>query len=303
MTSVLSTVLLVVLAVVMFGIGLALTLADFTRVAASPRAVVVTLACQTVLLPAVCFGLVLALDLSPTMALGMMLLAATPGGPMSTVLSRGAGGDVAVNVTVTAINAVLSLITLPLITMFALAWFRPGSSAVSVPPGKVLDVFAVMLVPMAIGMLVRRRAPAFALRMHRPVGVVSFVVVLLAIVLSVGQQFDFFLLGLVRIGFAVTAFCVLCLGLGYLVPRLFGIGHPQAVSAGLEIGIHNSVVAMTVAVAVLDIPEAAYAPALYGAVKFVPALAFVWLVRRRRPADTAVQEPEASAPRRPVESH
>jgi BASS family bile acid:Na+ symporter len=287
-----STVLLVVLALVMFGLGLGLVFADFALVATSPRAVVVTLASQTLLLPAVCFGLVLALGLSPTTSLGMMLLAASPGGPMSSVFSHLAGGDVALNVTVTAVNALLSLITMPLITVFALGYFLPATTAVSVPADKIVQVFAVVLIPVAIGMVVRRRAPGAAARMQRPVRVAAVVAVTLAIIGSIGQQFDFFLLGLARIGFVVITFSVLSLGLGYLVPRLFRIGHRQAVAAGLEIGIHNAVVAITVAVSVLGIPAASFAPALYGALMFVPASVFAWLVSRRRPAGITGRDTE-----------
>ena len=94
----------------MFGLGLALTVADFARVLTVPRAVLVTLLCQMVLLPGVCFGLVVEVGLEPDFAIGMMVLAAAPGGVMATVFSHLAGGDVALNITVTAVNSVLAVV-------------------------------------------------------------------------------------------------------------------------------------------------------------------------------------------------
>src|SRR5574339_1173450 len=112
MDSALTTVLLpLALAIVMLGLGLSLTLDDFRRVGRQPRAVVVALGCQLVLLPALCFGLVLAFGLSPLLAVGMMLLAASPGGTTANLFSHLYGGDVALNITLTALNSVIAVAT------------------------------------------------------------------------------------------------------------------------------------------------------------------------------------------------
>ena len=124
MDSALTTVgLPVALAIIMFGLGLDLTVADFKRVGRAPKAVAVALACQVVLLPAICFGLVVLFDLPALLGIGMMLLAASPGGTTANLFSHLFRGDVALNITLTAINTVTAVVTLPLITGFAIAWF------------------------------------------------------------------------------------------------------------------------------------------------------------------------------------
>ena len=275
-------VLPAIVALVMLGLGLDLTVGDFTRVLRDPRAVLVTLACQVVVLPALCFGLVLLLRLPPALALGMMLLVASPGGAIASLFSHLAGGDVALNVSATAINALLALITMPVVTAISLAAFRPaGTAAVVVPPDRLLTLVAVVLLPVVLGMTVRWRRASLAARLHRPVRVAAVVAVFLAIVAAVGQQLDGFAQGLVGAGVAVTALSLLSLALGYGIPRLLRVGHRQAVASAMEVGIHNAVLAITVAVSVLDDPAAAVAPAMYGALMFGPAGLLAWVLARR----------------------
>src|SRR6187551_1853072 len=127
MDSALTTVALpIALGLIMFGLGLSLTPDDFRRVAKAPRAVAVALVCQLVILPVVCFGLVKALDLDPLLAIGMMLLAASPGGTSANLFSHLFRGDVALNVSLTAINSVIALFTLPLIAGLAISYYDRG---------------------------------------------------------------------------------------------------------------------------------------------------------------------------------
>ena len=176
MESALTTVgLPIALAIVMFGLGLGLAGEDFRSVAQRPKAVAVALGCQLVLLPLICFGLVVLADLPALLGIGMMLLAASPGGTTANLFSHLFHGDVALNITLTAVNSVISVITLPIVTGFAIAYDDRGDD-VSVPFGEVVKVFAIILVPVAIGMLVRSRNSAFATRMYRPVRALSAVV-------------------------------------------------------------------------------------------------------------------------------
>ncbi|GAA1831833.1 bile acid:sodium symporter family protein [Pseudonocardia ailaonensis] len=281
MTSSIFTVALpLVLALVMFGLGLALTVADFARVLTLPKAVLVTLLCQLVLLPALCFGLVLLVGLGPDLAIGMMLLVASPGGVTANILAHLAGGDVAFSITVTAVNSVLAVLTLPLVTAFALARFGDGGG-IGLQLDKLAQVFAVVLVPVALGMLVRHRWAAFAERMQRPVRLASVTAVTLAILAAVLQQLDEFLPSLVAVGLVCVVLSVLSLAIGYGVPRLANVPRRQAIASSLEIGVHNAVLAITVAVSVLGNPAAAIAPAIYGVVMFGPAGAFAWALSRR----------------------
>ncbi|RZF05225.1 bile acid:sodium symporter family protein [Streptomyces sp. SCA2-2] len=292
----LATVLLpLALAVIMFGLGLSLTTDDFRRVRRHPRAVVVAMVCQLLLLPVVCFGLVLALGLSPVLAAGMMLLAASPGGTTANLFSHLFGGDVALNVTLTAVNAVLAIVTLPIITNFSLRYFEPdiGQDSLGLQFGKVLQVFALVLVPVVIGLAVRRRSETFALRMDRPVRQLS-VVVLVAVIIGAlvaerGNIVDY----LVDVGPAALAFCVASLTIGYFVPRLLRLDKRQSIACAMEIGVHNSAVSMTLAISVLGSVGLAVPAAVYGVLMYpVAALAGVLMSRRFR---GSAEEPAPAA--------
>jgi bile acid:Na+ symporter, BASS family len=274
MDSALTTVLLpLALAVVMLGLGLSLTIDDFRRVGREPRAVVVALGCQLVLLPALCFGLVLAFDLSPLLAVGMMLLAASPGGTTANLFSHLYGGDVALNITLTALNSVIAVVTLPVVTNLAFAYFEPdtGDGSVGLQLGKTLQVFAIVLVPVAIGMLIRSRAPGFAARMDRPVRALSVVVLAAVIAGTILAERENVADYFGSVGLVSLVFCLASLGLGYGVPRLLDVGHRQALASSMEVGIHNSTLAIAIAVSVLGEVTLAVPAAVYALVMFPTA--------------------------------
>ena len=153
------------LGIIMLGLGLSLTIQDFRNVLQKPKAVVVALICQTLILPLACLGLVYVFKLEPALAVGMMLLAASPGGTSANLYSHLADGDVALNITLTAINSALSILTLPLIVNWSLAHFMSGDQAIPLQFAKVVQVFVIVLGPVLIGMWLRSRFPAFAARM------------------------------------------------------------------------------------------------------------------------------------------
>ncbi|MFF2086618.1 bile acid:sodium symporter family protein [Nocardia sp. NPDC058176] len=279
------------LAVIMFGLGLSLTVGDFTRIAKTPRIVAIALVCQVLLLPAIAFGLVLAFGLSPILAVGMMLLAASPGGTTANLYSHLFRGDVALNVSLTAVNSVIAVVTVPVVTNFAIGYFEPdGAGSLGLQLGKVVQVFAIVLVPVAIGMLVRHLSPAFADRMDRPVRIGSALVLLLVIVGTVVAERDTLGSSLADVGAIAVAFCLFSLAIGYFVPRLLGAAERQSIACSMEIGIHNSTIAITIAISVLDSTEMAIPAAVYGVLMFPLAAIFGWLITRRRAPATVAAE-------------
>ncbi|UGT52881.1 bile acid:sodium symporter family protein [Nocardia asteroides] len=272
------------LVVIMFGLGLSLTPADFTRIAKSPRIVAIALLCQLIALPAVAFGLVLLFDLPAVLAVGMMLLAASPGGTTANLFSHLFRGDVALNVSLTAVNSIIAVVTLPLVTNFAIGYFEPadGGGSVGLQFGKVVQVFAIVLVPVAVGMLVRRWSAAFADRMDRPVRIGSALTLLLVIVGTIIAESDTLADSLGQVGAITVLFCLISLAIGYLVPRLLGVPDRQAIACSMEVGIHNSTIAITIAISVLDSTELAVPAAVYGVLMFPIAAAFGYLITRGR---------------------
>lgn len=274
----------IALAVIMFGLGLGLTLADFRRVVAYPKASVIALACQILVLPAICLGLVLLFDLPPVLAVGMMLLAASPGGTTANLYSHLFGGDVALNVTLTAINSVLAVFTLPLITNLSMTYFAAEAGTLGLQFDKSAQVFAVVLVPVAIGMLVRARFAAFAERMDRPVKIASAVILAVVIVGAVAQELDD-IGGYIRdVGLITLVFSVLSLTVGYWAPRLAKVGRGQSIASCMEIGIHNATLSITVALGLLGNAQMAIPSATYGVLMFFTAAVAGFLLRSRKEA-------------------
>lgn len=244
MGSALTTVALpLALGIIMFGLGLSLTPADFGRVARAPRAVAVALVCQLILLPAVCFGLVRLFDLSPFLGIGMMLLAASPGGTSANLYSHLFRGDVALNVTLTAINSVISIVSLPVITNLAIAYYHQGDT-VSLQFSKVLEVFAIVLIPVLVGMLVRSKSPGFAERMDKPVRIGSGVILAVLVVAILIDQHEIAGSSIADVGLVAALFCATSLVTGYIVPRALGVEDRQAIASSMEIGVHNGTLAI-----------------------------------------------------------
>lgn len=269
----------VALAIIMFGLGLSLQVDDFRRVARSPRAVVVALTLQVLVLPVIAFGLVLGFGLDPLLAVGVMLLAASPGGTTANLFSHLFHGDVALNVTLTAINSVLAAFTIPLITNLAIGYFDAGGE-LGLQVGKVLQVIAIVLVPVVLGMLVRSRRPALAARSDKPVRVFSIVVlVVVAVGALLGEREN--LADYVRqVGLVTAIFCAASLSLGYAGARLLRLDRAQAVASSMEVGIHNTTVALTIALSVLGSTEVAIPSAVYSIIMYVFATGFGFLVTR-----------------------
>jgi len=278
-----SVLLPIALGVIMLGLGLSLTSADFKRVIVYPKAVAIGLGCQMLLLPAACLGIAHAFGLGPELAVGLMLLAASPGGATANLFSHLAKGDVALNITLTAVNSVLSLITLPLIINYSLEHFLGEGRSIPLQAGKVLSVVAVVLIPVAIGMVIRARKASVADRMDKPVRILSAVFLLLIIASAIikerariGSHFE-------EVGLAALAFNLTSMAIGYMIPRLLRVERRQAIAIGMEIGIHNGTLAIAIASSpvLLNNPTMAIPPAIYSLIMFVTAAMFGWFVARR----------------------
>lgn len=280
--SILSTVLLpIALGIIMLGLGLSLTLDDFARVVRFPKAVFVGLFCQMVILPFACFGIAHAFALEPALAVGLMLLAASPGGATANLYSHLAHGDVALNITLTAVNSLLSLFTLPLILGFALTQFMGQERDIPLQFGKILSVFAIVLVPVGLGMLLRAKKRELAIALEKPVRIASAAILLLVIIASIIKEREKLGESFGSVGLAALAFNLVSMGIGYGVPKLVKIPEKQAIAIGMEIGIHNGTLAIALALTVLGNATMSIPPAIYSVIMFFTAAAFGWLVSRR----------------------
>ena len=275
----------VALAVVMAGLGLHLTLADFRRVLAVPRAVAVALAVQVLLLPPVAFGLAKAFGLPGELALGLVLLAASPGGVTANLFSHLARGDVALNISLTAINSVLALLTLPLWTALALSVFLGTESSVPPPTRKIIEVAVLVVGPVMFGMALRAWRPALAAAAERPVRLLSSLLLGVLIVMAFVSEWDIVRLYAPVVGLACVLFNLASLLSGYFVARGVRLAEPQAIAIAFEIGIHNGTLAIFIAIEVLGRTQATIAPAIYSLSMYLTGALFAaWLLHRRKRA-------------------
>ena len=270
----------IALGIIMFGLGLSLTTGDFVRIGRQPKAVSIALACQLILLPLVCFGLVLLFRLPPVLAVGMMLLAASPGGTTANLYSHLFRGDVALNISLTAINSVVAVITLPIVVNLSLGYFQPGGGQVGLQLAKTIEVFMIVLAPVALGMLVRALRPGFAAAMDRPVRIASVIILTLVIIGSVSAQLDVLTANLAALAGVVVTFCLVSLGIGFLIPRLLRIDRPQSIASAFEVGLHNATLAIVIAQSVLGNVDMSLPAAVYGVLMFPLAAAFGVLITR-----------------------
>ncbi len=236
------------------------------------------------LLPAVCFGLVVLFDLPPLLGIGMLLLAASPGGTSANLFSHLFHGDVALNISLTAINSVISVVTLPVIAGLAIDYYDRGDE-VSLPFAEVVKVFAIVLVPVAIGMLVRRSSQGFAARMDRPVRIGSAVILAVLVLGILVDQRENVGDYLADVGLVAALFCAISLVTGYVVPRAFGVVEDQAIASSMEIGVHNGTLAIFIAVEVLDSTEISVPAAVYSLIMFVFAALWGTFLTRRSARD------------------
>jgi bile acid:Na+ symporter, BASS family len=290
-----------VVVVVMLALGLTLTVADFQRAATLRRPLLVALICQSLVLPTLCLLIAEAFHLEPNLAVGLMLMAATPGGTMANIVSHLVGGDLALNLTLTAVNAVLSMFALPTILALSMGWFIGEGRFIPLQVDKFLGVFALILVPTALGVAIRHRFPELARRLQKPVRVAAGLLFVLVVVGAIAGGRTTLWHNFGVLSGAVATFCLVSLTVGYLVPRRMHLAPRQATAVSLEIGLHNAVVAMGVALSpqLLNNAEMATPAAVYGALAPFIALAFIFVTRRLDPAFrgiAAADSPVTEAP-------
>lgn len=273
--------LVVALALVMFGLGLSLTTQDFMRLLKHPKAVAVALVLQIIVLPLACYGLIVAFSVPPLFAVGLLLLAASPGGISANLFSHLFGGNVAMNISLTAINTLLSIVTLPLIANWAINTFAKTGQVVPLQFGKVVEVIVIVLVPVFVGMLVRRLKPGFAENAEKPMKVFAAVVLAVVAIGALAKEWQALSTTFATVGPAVVAFNLISLLAGFYLSRMAGLDKAMATAISYEIGIHNSTLAIFIALAVLNNFQLALPAAIYSVSMYITATLFGLLVLRR----------------------
>ncbi|MEO8390107.1 bile acid:sodium symporter family protein [Polaromonas sp.] len=267
---VVAQLLIIALALVMLGLGLTLKVEDFTRLLKYPKAVLVALVLQVIVLPVACYAIIVLLNVPPLFAVGLVLLAASPGGISANLFSHLFGGNVAMNISLTAINT-----------------FAKTGQVVPLQFGKVVEVIVIVLVPVAVGMWLRTVKPGWAARSENPTKIFSIVVLVVVAVGAVVKEWQALSGGFAAIGPAVLAFNLVSLLAGYYVARATGLDKPISTAISYEIGIHNATLAIFIALAVLNNFQLALPAAIYSFSMYVTATLFGLLVLKRQSAAPA----------------
>ena len=269
------------LAFIMFTLGLGLTVSDFSRIARQPRDFLVGAASQIILLPVVAFILVTIWPVSPEIALGVMIIAAAPGGVTSNLLTAFGRGDVALSISLTAVISLLSVLSIPLIVVFSYGQFFGEEVQGEVSIAKTaLSVFLIVTVPVLIGLATRRYVEGFSLRVEpasKKVSAFLFALVLLgAIVQERHNIVEFY----AQAGAITLALNVVMLALAWMLGAMFGSGIPQRIAISLECGLQNGTLAIAVATLLFGGGLAVIPAATYSLTMFATALIFIYFLRR-----------------------
>lgn len=257
------------LIIIMLGMGLSLVFDDFKRIFIYPKAIFVGLVNQLILLPLIGFSIALLFPMKPEIAIGIMILAACPGGPTSNLIAHLAKGDTALSVTLTAMSSFVTILSIPFIVNFALMYFQKEGQIIKLDVvSTIIQIFAIIVVPVTIGMTIRRFKEGFALKMERPVRIASAFVLALVIVGIVIKERENFVSYFQQAGWLALLLNVLTMLVGYLTARLFKINDKQALSISIESGIQNGTLAIMIAVVLLGSTAFAITPAIYSLIMF-----------------------------------
>jgi BASS family bile acid:Na+ symporter len=273
-------VLPIALAFIMLSLGLGLTVGDFARVAKQPRDFLVGAVSQVVLLPAVALGLVSIWPLAPELALGVMIIAAAPGGVTSNLLTSFGRGDVALSISLTAVMSLLSVVTIPFIVLFSYTHLVGGDAGDISVVETALGVFLIVTLPVLIGMAVRRWAAGFATRVQANAHRVSALLFVLVLAAAIYQEHENALEYMGQAGPVTAVLNVLMMALAYVLARFLASGPRQRIAISIECGVQNGTLAIAVATLLFGGGLAVVPAATYSLIMFGSALIFIALLRR-----------------------
>lgn len=279
----LSTIFLALsLIIIMFGMGLSLTVDNFKNIFVNPKAIIAGLISQLLILPAIAFSLVLSFNLQPEIAVGVIILAACPGGPTSNLITHLAKGDTALSVSLTAVSSLLTLITIPFIINLGLQIILGKNTEIQLDILQTIaQIFVIVIIPVLLGMIIKAKKGGFALKMERPVRIASAIVFVLVLAGVILGQKENIIPYFKQAGLVMITLNVLTMLLGLAIARFLRLSFKQAVSISIETGIQNGTLAITIATVLLSNPTYSIAPAIYSLIMFITgSMVILWSLNR-----------------------
>lgn len=272
------------LAIIMFGMGLSLVTDDFVRLFAYPKAVLVGLCNQLLFLPLIGFTIVVLFGLNPTMAIGIMILSVCPGGPTSNLITQISRGNIGLSVTLTALASLITVFTIPILLSKAIAYFTGDSDVIIQLPilETMLQILVITVIPISIGMMIRKRREAFALRMEKPMRTASTVLFVIIFLIIIIANKDNLTQAMKEVGLPTLLLNLSTMGLGYLSAKLFGITGKSQISITIESGIQNGTLAFVIATTMLNNFEMGLPTGAYSIWMFVTGGFLMWRLGKKR---------------------
>ena len=272
------------LAIIMLGMGMTLIPADFTRIIKHPKAIFIGLTNQLIILPIIGFSLAVAFDLNPIMAVGLMILATCPGGPTSNLITQVCKGNIALSVTLTAIASIVSVLTIPFILSYALAYFGSETNvAIKLPIlDTILQIMVITVIPISIGMLIRKFKTNFAKRMEMTMRIASTVIFILVFMAVLAANFKLIGAAMQEVGLVTLLLNLITMAIGYLTASIFQLDLKSSISITIESGIQNGTLAFVIATTILNNVEMGIPTGAYSIWMFITGGILMWQLGKRK---------------------
>ena len=269
------------LALIMLALGMGLTLQDFTRVAKQPKDFLVGLVCQLIFLPIVAFILVILFNTPIELAVGLMIIAAAPGGVTSNVLTKFANGDVALSISLTAIISLLSIITVPFIIFKSLDILDASANTNQISMfGISIKMFLVVTLPVILGMVIRKFATNFISSKEKIIQTISLILFLIVLFGAIIQERSNIMPYMKQAGIITFLLNIIMMIIGFYVAKFFATGAEQRKCISLECGLQNGTLAIFVATQIFNDVVFIIPAAIYSLIMFATSLIFVFLIKK-----------------------
>ena len=266
------------LVVIMIGMGMTLVFDDFARIVKYPKAVLIGLFSQLILLPVFGFALAVLFNLESSMAIGLMIIAVCPGGATSNLIAQVCRGNIALSVSLTSIASFVSVISIPIILSYSIGYFGTSvGQEIEMPIlSTILQILFIIVIPICIGMIIRKYKEGFADRMEKPMRNASTVLFILVFIAVVVANLDIIGDAMKSVGLVTLFLNLITLTAGYLLAKLFGLTFENVISITIESGIQNGTLAIVIATTVLSNIELGIPAAAYSVWMFVSGGILMW---------------------------
>ncbi|MDJ0579602.1 bile acid:sodium symporter family protein [Crocosphaera sp.] len=268
---------------IMMGMGLGLKIVDFKRIFIEPKGVILGLVAQLIVLPIVGFILAAIFPLTPELAVGVVILAACPGGATSNVISYLVQGNVALSVTLTAIGSLITIITIPLVINLGMQMFMGADTTLQLPVlTSITQIAVITLLPISLGMFINKYQPKLAAKLEKIFKWLSLFFLGLIIFGLMVKGRATLLSSLLQVGGVTLSLNLLTMFLGYAIASLAKLDDKSRKTITVEVGIQNGTLAITIASVLLNSPTMAIPAGIYSLLMFVTSAGFALFVRNRK---------------------